>query len=123
MLNANLMADLVGPFYDSDGVATLLNVPVDALLAAREDGLLLGVQTSDGAWVYPVFQFTGNQVDPGLLPLLRVFHYSPPWSTAVWLCTPEEDLDGLTPVAWVRAGNPPDVVTRVARHAAHGWAA
>lgn len=123
MAEPNPMADLVGPFYDPDAVATLLNVPVDALPAVRGDGLLLGVQTSDGAWVYPAFQFTGDKVNPDLLPLLRVFRHSPPWSTAVWLWGSDEDLGGLTPLEWVRAGNRLDEVVRIARHAVHRWAA
>jgi len=121
MPETNRMADLVGPFHDTDGVAKRLNVPVDALPAARRDGLLLGVQTSDGAWIYPVFQFTGGQVDPDLLPVLHIFRHSPPWSTAVWLCGPDDDLAGLTPVEWLRAGNPAEVVIRNARHTAYNW--
>lgn len=123
MAERNAMADLVGPFYDTNGVATLLGVSVDALSAAREDGLLLGVQTSDGAWVYPTFQFTGDRVDPALIPVFHIFRDSPRWSAAVWLRTPDEDLDELSPVEWLRAGNPPDAVTRIAGHAAHHWAA
>lgn len=123
MADANLMADLVGPFYDPAGVAHLLGVAPEALPSMCDDGDLLGVQTSDGAWVYLTFQFTGDQVDPNLLPVLDVFRHSPPWSTAVWLCGPDEDLGGLSPVEWLSAGNPAEVVIRLARRTAHDRAA
>lgn len=39
------MADLVGPYLDTDGVTRFLGVPVEALPAMREDARLLGVET------------------------------------------------------------------------------
>lgn len=57
-----------------------------------------------------------------LLPLLRVFQQSPRWATAAWLCGSDEELDGLTPLEWLKAGKPPAMVVRLARQTAHRWA-
>ena len=123
MANRNDLAGIVGPVYDTATVATLLGIPADAVPTARAAGWLLGMQTSDDIWVHPVFQFTGRTVDPRLAPAIHALRDAPRWSAAAWFTLPNPDLDGLTPLAWILAGNPPETVTRSARHTAGEWAA
>ncbi|UUZ60578.1 hypothetical protein [Nocardioides sp. B-3] len=93
----NRLADLVGPFYDTEGASTLLGISEQAVAELRDSGDLLGMQTSDDDWVYPTFQFTGHQVNPALLPALRVLHGQPARSIGVWFVAPDENLNNLSP--------------------------
>ena len=80
------------------------------------------MRTGSGTWVYPVWQFNGGAVLPGLGPALRVLGGGDVsgWTVAGWLSSPEAELDGRTPVACLRAGDV-DLVLLVASHAAAGW--
>lgn len=117
----NRLADLIGPFYDTEGVSTLLDITEPAVTNLRDSGELLGMQTNDDAWVYPTFQFTGHHVNPTLLPALRVLHGQPGWSIGIWCVTPDEYLDGLTAIEWAEAGNPPADLVTSARRTAARW--
>lgn len=117
----NRLADLIGPFYDTEGVSTLLGIAEPAVVEARDSGELLGMQTSDDDWVYPTFQFTGRQVNPALLPALHVLHGQPAWSVGVWFVAPDKNLDGLTPIEWAATGMRTDQMITAARRTAALW--
>lgn len=118
----NKLAEAVGPFHDTSGVATVLGVTEQVVEERRAAGTILAVQTSDGVWVYPVFQFGGHEVDPELLPAIHALRDRPAWSAALWLVTPNDDLDGLSPIAWIRAGRPTVGVTLLAQRTSGAWA-
>lgn len=63
----------IGPFYDADGArAQLDGVDQLGLEARRESGAVLAMQTGDGSWLYPAWQFTGSgTVHPALVPVWR----------------------------------------------------
>jgi hypothetical protein len=113
----------IGPFYDTAGVQTLLGgVTKQAVAARRDKHTILAVKTSDGRWIYPTFQFTGQDVDSALVPAIRAFENAPAWSTALWFVTPNPDLeDDRTPLDWVRAGEPADAIENSARRTAREW--
>ncbi|HEX2893367.1 MAG TPA: hypothetical protein VHO29_05130 [Marmoricola sp.] len=113
----------IGPFFDDAGVTKLLGgaSPQD-LEARRRTDAILALQTADGPIVYPTFQFNGNTVDERILPILRAFAGSPRWSVALWFVTGNPDLDGLTPLAWLRADHDPQRLRRSAQHTAREWA-
>lgn len=109
--------DLVGPFYRVDDVAAMLDREPAALGGLLADGLLLGARTSDGEWVFPVFQFTDTgEVRPDLVPVLSRLTRLSGWTAAVWLRTRNDDLDDSTPEAWLAAGRNPDIVQVIASH-------
>lgn len=110
---------LIGPFYSSAGVMRLLRVPSKQALADRRTrGTLLAAQTSDGAWLYPAFQFdaTAHAVRPELVPVLAELKTAPRWGAALWLVTEHPDLDSHRPVDAAKAS--PSVRDRVCALAA-----
>ena len=112
---------------------TLLSTSLDVASAARRLGVtvgrvrqrlgarrLIGIK-AHGDWRLPSFQFVGSDIAPGLdsvaqalrpqLGLLAIYN---------WFMTPNPDLrtaeekQGLTPLAWLRAGHPPHVAAALA---------
>jgi hypothetical protein len=122
------MADQVGPFYDTNGVAAVLTPPggtasVDVVEARRRDRTVLALQSADGHWLYPIWQFRGHDVLEGLPDLLAVFGGASPWSVATWLTTPTVDLDDRTPLQRLEDGGTTDRerVLQLAAHTAARW--
>lgn len=127
---ANKMAEQVGPeFYDTAGVTVVLAPPgadpisKQAVEHRRRRRTILALQTSDGRWIYPAWQFRDHDVMPGLAQVLAVFDDHANWSVGTWLTTPSKDLDGRTPVQWLDGGRDHEHLLRLARHTAHRWAA
>ena len=121
-LGRNPMADLIGPFYDSAAVAAVLHCQVEHLPERVRRGDLLGMQTADSIWVFPVFQFTtDHQIRSDLTPILRQLADHDRWSVGVWLRSPMEDLDDATPESWLAAGGDPVLVHRLAGQAGFRW--
>lgn len=119
------MADQVGPFYDDAGAATVLSRPgatpaAGSLAARRRDATLLALPTSDGRWIYPVWQFRGHDVLAGLPALLAAFGDASSWSVATWLTTPNVDLGSRPPVQCLE-GADVERVLRLARRTAACW--
>jgi hypothetical protein len=112
----------IGPFYDTAGVETLLGgVSKQAVEARRKKHTILAVKTSDSRWAYPTFQFTGNEVDPALVPTIQAFRGSPAWSAALWFVTPNPDLNEMTPLEWARSERPTDALVASARRTVGEW--
>lgn len=92
---------LIGPFYSSSAVMTLLGVPTkQALDDRRRRGTILAARTSDGVWVYPVFQFDDSRrkLVEGLVPVLAALKPAPRWGAALWLVTPQPSLRDQSPL-------------------------
>jgi hypothetical protein len=90
----------IGPFVDADGARVLLaGVTRQALSQRLRAGRLLGLRTGSGRIVYPLWQFGGGGVLPGLSAVLDAAGYDPDraatgWTLASWLCTDDPDLGG-----------------------------
>lgn len=52
--------EYLGPFYGDGGLARRLDCSVDTVAAMAASGELVAVPTTDGAQLYPVFQFIGE---------------------------------------------------------------
>jgi hypothetical protein len=124
------MAEQVGPtFYDTAGVAVVLGGPgadpvsKQAVEQRRNRRTLLALQTSDGRWIYPTWQFHNHEVLPGLAEVLAVFAEHSTWSVGTWLTTPSTELDGMTAVQWLEAGADRTHLLSLSRHTAARWAA
>jgi hypothetical protein len=108
----------VGPFYDTAGLVKWLGITRQAIFQRVRSGTLLGVQSSDGHWMYPSFQFT-DKGEP--LPRLRevVGAINPgntdAWGTAIWLNYPMSKLGGSTPAEALRTDLADTVVTTASR--------
>ena len=114
----------IGPFYDTTNAATILGgITKQAVASRRANGSILAVQSAEGRWAYPTFQFAGGDVDARLLPAIQALRGCPRWSVALWFVTPNDDLGAATPLQWART---PDhslepLVTSAA-HTARAWA-
>ncbi len=102
----------VGPALSQSDAARLLGVSVQAV--SKNHGLLR-VRNRDGRVVYPVVQFDGRRVLPGLPEVLALLD-GPllPLTVASWLMTPATSLGERTPVDALRDGDADDVL-RLAR--------
>jgi len=83
-------------------------------------GRLLALRAEGGHLVYPLFQFHAGRPLPALGDLLAAFREVgvDAWTVASWLVTPQDELDGVTPVEWLKGGREPDRAVAAARHAA-----
>lgn len=83
---------LVGPFTRSDGVQRRLRISRQAVAAKAARRRLLRVITLEGEHLYPIWQFEGSRLVPGLAEVLAKF--------------PEAVVDGWTLGAWLRSNDP-----------------
>lgn len=116
----SVWTDAVGPFYDTDGVMTLLGgVSKQAVNDRIRRHRLLALRTGSGRLVYPTAQFDDHGVVDGLGDVLTVLapDETEAWFVASWLTTADPALGGRTPVEALRAGEH-DAVLSAARDVA-----
>jgi hypothetical protein len=108
----------VGPFYDSAGARLQLGLRTkQALDSRRNTQTVLAMQTGDGTWLYPAWQFTGDgRVHQVLLPVLKELRGIDRWQVGVWLVSGHPDLEGISPRQALRDGLDPVAVARLAAH-------
>lgn len=121
-------AAVLGPVVKPGAAATLLGISTTALDKRRGTGAVLGVQTANRRWVYPLAQFRtderGNiEVLPGLRDVLGVLYTTGDGLAAArWLATPNRRLNTATPwEALTDQSRQPQVVA-AARAQADAWA-
>lgn len=118
------LADRVGPVYSAADTHRLLDVDRRGAADRRQRATILALKTSDGAWVYPTFQFAGRKVDERFKSLFKAFadvHETPWWTVAAWFRTERSDLGGQTPADWIRSGEDVEVVKTLARGLVWRW--
>lgn len=115
--------ELVGPFLRSVGVRARLGISRQAVTAKSTRRQLLRTITVDGEYLYPVWQFAGNQLVDGLADVLSLFPEAvvDGWTLAGWLRTPDADL-GESPMDALTRGECEEVRI-VARSAARSLGA
>jgi hypothetical protein len=109
--------DLIGPFLRSEGVQARLGISRQAVAAKAARRRLLRVFTSDGTALFPVWQFDGGSVMPGLAEVLALFpeRVVDGWTLAGWLRTEDPEL-GAVPFETLTQGKR-EVVSTIARAA------
>lgn len=98
----------IGPVYDAKTVAVILGTPDKPVSRqAVSKRPLLALRTGNGRVYYPAFQFANGQPLLGLADLLTVIDEDlvSRWTLASWLVSPEDDLDGGSPIDALRAGD------------------
>ncbi|MDJ0321952.1 hypothetical protein [Pseudarthrobacter sp. PS3-L1] len=115
---------LLGPFYDTESVAELLEIPAGVVRSKATLRELLMLRTEDGFTVFPAFQFIpdGGAV-PGLKTVLQAFEDVPfnEWTRAIWLVAKNPDLASKTPISWLAEGNPVQAVVVCIRRDILRW--
>lgn len=93
-------------------VAQLLNRHDASIRRSKLSGDLYALPTSSGrTTLFPAWQFEGDQVVPGLKPILPLFpQYLHPLSIERFMTEGNSELDGRSPVAWLLAGGAVEAV-------------
>jgi hypothetical protein len=115
--------ELVGPFTRTEGVQARLGITRQAIASKAARRRLLRVITVDGAHLYPIWQFAGPGLLPGLADVLALFAEDAVdgWTLAGWLRTSDPEL-GEPPLDALARGEA-ERVFAVARVAARSLAA
>lgn len=117
------MADLIGPVYDVEDVAVILDMDEDDVLDDTFSGEILSMRTSDGYIVYPEWQFHEGAVRAGVveaLGRLRGVGISD-WSCVLWFLGASSGLNDMNAKDWLLTGGDPEEVVTQAAHTASGW--
>lgn len=118
--------ELLAPFWTEEEAREALRLTTDAMASRRAEGSVLALTSTEGERFYPVSQFQRHgdtvEVTPALLPFFAALRQIGPWGIGALLYTPAGELDGLTPLAWVEGGHPPEALNRLAREVARKWA-
>lgn len=125
---ANRVNDRVDAFFSIGRVRSELgDVSRQAVDKRVRSHRLLRVETADGVFLFPAFQFTHGGVLPGLPELLQVLLGSGAdgWTVAYWLTARNADLANRTALEVLAAGNATQVahLRALAADDAAGWAA
>jgi len=113
-------AEQLGPAYRQGDVARLLGKSRQAVSA---DKGLLRLEMRDGEIGYPLFQFQGRRVLPGVRDVVGILApmVATSWTIASWLTSPAADLDDRAPIQALRDRHV-DAVTTAARRTAEALA-
>jgi hypothetical protein len=110
----------LGPFYSEDRVASMMEIDDESLDGLVSEGQLLRLRTSDGLFVYPIFQFDEGTPIPGVGEIFRILTSEgvDEWTAAAWLLTRQPHLGNTKPVAWLQSPRDVRRVAWLARFAA-----
>lgn len=114
---------LVGPFYDTTGLTRWQGVTDQALSEAVAAGTVIACQLDGGGWVYPTWQFADSRsTHPYLVTLWTTLRAAAdPWTCALWLRSPQHELDERCAADWIAEGRPLKVPLELARVDAERW--
>jgi hypothetical protein len=115
----------VGPFYERSGALATTELPATAFEGRVDAGEILEVMTSDGAQLYPSFQFGPHgELLPGLRDLIGILlpFSDDLWDVAAWLATPTDRFGGRSAAEALRVGEI-DSVLKFARRDIGMWSA
>lgn len=100
-------------FYDRAQVGKRLSVEEEAVLAMISEGTVIALLTTDGAQVFPGFQFDGSAearaVLGGAFQVLKATGVDD-WTAAGWIVARHEELDDMCVVDWLWDGRGADRV-------------
>jgi hypothetical protein len=119
-----MLNDIVGPFYDAEGLTRWLGISTDELLERVVDKLILSCPTQDDGDVYPAWQFDAEGRSlPGLGDTIRALSASTddPWQIAIWFSSPSSYLGDKSPREWLRQELDAEVVLDLAVKSAARW--
>jgi hypothetical protein len=112
----------LGPLLDMRQTQELLGVSSrQAVHDLIQRHRMLAVSTEDRRTLVPVFQFSEAGRPYEVVPsILRVFAEveATGWTTASWFTTPNAELQGCTPIAWIQDGRDHPTVLNAAHAAA-----
>jgi hypothetical protein len=94
-----------GGGWSSTRVATHLGMTRQAVDKRRKAGKLLALQSGRGDYLYPLCQFTGDGVLPGIDRFLAACPPSGGWTRLDLLLAPAEEIGNHSPLEALRRGD------------------
>ena len=109
------LIDAAGGALTAEKVRELLgHKTIQAVYKAVKDRRLLMVE-DNGTKLFPVFQFDGNAILPGISKVLNAAPHTTGWAILQYLVGGDEGLDGMSPIALLKGSEAE--IERVARFA------
>ncbi len=106
--------EAIGPFYTTSSVGAILGgISRQAVADRRRRHTIFALQTSEGDWVYPTFQFRpdGSVISAlGSIQQHLADDLVDGWTLAGWLTANHARLGGVSVVEWARSGGDEGVV-------------
>jgi len=110
--------EAIGPFYTTSSVGAILGgISRQAVADRRRRHTVFALQTSEGDWVYPAFQFRsdGSVISAlGSMQQRIADGLVDGWTLAGWLTANHASLGGVSVVEWIRNGGDEGVVDSLA---------
>ncbi|NBJ13679.1 Rv2175c family DNA-binding protein [Microvirga arsenatis] len=103
------LINLAGGLFSLQNVVSLLKITRQAIEKRRKAGTIIAVRTGDD-YRYPACQFTQDGMVEGLDMVLKEMPVRADWMRLEWLLTPDEALDGLSPLEALKKGQLEDVL-------------
>ena len=116
------MIEEAGGILTSEQVATLLGISRQAVDKRRGSNQLLALTQGKRGYSYPSFQFEDGKVVQGLQDVLKELASLDPWMQLAFFTSPNERLDGKSPIRALRSGNVGDVVRAAGGYGEQGAA-
>lgn len=111
-----------GGSWPVERVAKYLGLTRQAVDKRRKANKLIGLAVGRHGYRYPSWQFSRNGTVPGLEDVLGALHRHDPWSQVIFMLSPNDRLEGLTPLEALRKGQTEDVKIAAALFGEHGAA-
>jgi hypothetical protein len=109
--------DELGPLLSSADVADLLGVSRQRVDERLRAGRLIGLRDRAGRRWFPGYQFhDGRPLEDLIAAYHTVAHAAvSDWTAAAWAAAADEELDGLSPADWARAGRDSERLAAIAQ--------
>ncbi|MGQ0550975.1 MAG: hypothetical protein ACT4PY_15055, partial [Armatimonadota bacterium] len=111
-----------GGSWPVERVAKYLGLTRQAVDKRRKANKLIGLTVGRHGYLYPSWQFSRSGTVPGLEDVLGALHRHDPWSQVIFLLSPNDRLDGVTPLEALRKGQTEDVKIAASLFGEHGAA-
>lgn len=110
-----------GP-WPVERVAKYLGLTRQAVDKRRKANKLIGLAVGRHGYLYPAWQFSRNGTVPGLEDVLRALARQDPWSQVIFMLSPNDRLESVTPLEALKKGQTEEVKIAAALFGEHGAA-
>lgn len=108
-----------GGVLSPSNVGELLGISRQAVGLRRNAGKLLGVEGNRG-FVYPAWQFEGNDVLDGFTEILQLLSDDDAWTQFIFFLSHDDAIGGKRPIDLLRKGKLEQVRRAARMHGEHG---
>jgi hypothetical protein len=111
-----------GGSWPVERVAKYLGLTRQAVDKRRRANKLIGLAVGRHGYLYPSWQFSRKGTVPGLEDVLGELHRHEPWSQVIFMLSPNDRFDGMTPLEALRKGQADEVKIAASLFGEHGAA-